>query len=159
MNSVRFISDLHLGHENICKFEGSNRGNCKTVEEHDEWIISQWNSVVQKTDLVWVLGDVAFTKEGLAKVKRLKGTKKLVLGNHDTFGNEEYLKYFGKLYGFTKYKGMWLSHAPIHECSLRSMKNIHGHLHSSKIDDPRYICVSVEQLGGIPRTLEELRAY
>lgn len=156
MSVVRFISDLHLGHNKICEFEGHNRNNCKTVEEHDEWIISQWNSVVTKRDLTWVLGDVAFNKEGLEKVKRLNGVKHLIFGNHDRESLEEYLKVFNKVHGFMKYKNFWLSHAPIHHGSLRNKMNIHGHLHSSEVRDPRYYCVSVEKLQGKPKSIDDL---
>ena len=57
MRTVRFISDLHLGHKSICTFSGKERGGVTTVEEHDRYIIEQWNSVVQKNDLVWVYRD------------------------------------------------------------------------------------------------------
>ena len=89
MSKVFFISDLHLGHKNILSFAGDYRGG-DTVEEHDEWIVDQWNSVVGKRDVVYVLGDVAFTREGLAKCNRLVGNKKLILRNHDNFPLEEY---------------------------------------------------------------------
>lgn len=155
--NIFFIADLHLGHDNICEYEGINRGNPKTVEEHDDWIIYQWNSIVKKSDLVWVLGDVAFTLEGLKKVKKMNGNKHLILGNHDIFTYVEYCKYFNKVHGFMKYKGMWLSHAPIHEESLRNKINVHGHIHSKTINNPNYICVSVEPLNGIPINLEEIK--
>lgn len=156
MSVVRFISDLHLGHKKICEFEGPNRGNSTTVEEHDAWVVSQWNSVVGKRDIIWVLGDVAFTYGGLTTIKSLNGIKKLVLGNHDQFVMTDYLQVFTEVFGFIKYKGHWLSHAPIHEDSLRGCKNIHGHLHSKVLPDDRYICVSVENLKGLPKTLEQL---
>jgi calcineurin-like phosphoesterase family protein len=154
--SVFFIADLHLGHNNICKYEENNRGQCTNVEEHDEWIINRWNSVVTKSDLVWVLGDVAFNTEGLKKVRRLNGSKHLILGNHDGYSLQKYLQYFNKIHGFIKYKNMWLSHAPIHPASLRGLKNIHGHTHSWKPMGSQYKCVSVEQLNGVPLSLEEI---
>jgi len=154
---VFIISDLHLGHKKILEFEGTNRGGDNTFT-HDEWIIEQWNSVVSKRDLVIVLGDVAFSREGLEKVSRLKGTKHLVLGNHDKYQIEEYQKYFRIKPSLYKYKGFWLSHAPIHPHELRGMKNIHGHVHSQSIKDgmfiydydPDYINVCVEACDGVP---------
>lgn len=154
--SIFFIADLHLGHKNIVNYTGEFRGQCKTPDEHDDWIVYQWNSVVRKTDLVWVLGDVAFTKEGLKNLKRMNGTKHLILGNHDLFPLRQYYEYFHKIHGFMKYKGYWLSHAPINTGSLRGLKNIHGHLHTGKIDDSNYICVSVEHLNGMPLALYEI---
>jgi calcineurin-like phosphoesterase family protein len=90
--------------------------------------------------------------------KKLNGVKHLILGNHDEFAIDEYFKVFNKVHGFVKYKGCWLSHAPIHPNSLRGKINIHGHMHSNALDDSRYICVSVEKCNGIPITFDAIRA-
>jgi calcineurin-like phosphoesterase family protein len=39
-----------------------------------------------------------------------------------------------------------------YECDI----NIHGHTHSEVVDDPRCRCVSVEQIGFVPVTLESI---
>lgn len=158
MSKVYFISDLHLGHKKICEFSGELRGGCKTVEEHDAWIVEKWNSVVTKQDLVWVLGDVCFDKEKLPLLKTMKGSKHLILGNHDEFKLEEYGKYFNKVHGFAKYKGVWLSHPPIHPQELRGKFNIHGHVHHKTVNDPSYISVCVEASGGVPQSWDSLVA-
>lgn len=147
--NIRFISDLHFEHTNIGKWRG--------IENHDEWLIEQWNSVVKPQDLVWVLGDVAFRRKGLKKVKHLNGTKHLILGNHDTYPLKDYLEYFNKIHGFMKYKGFWLSHCPISAGHLRGLKNIHGHTHSSNMFVADYVCVCVEAVNGKPITLEEIQ--
>ena len=159
MSTIRFISDLHLGHRSIVKFSGPERGGVTTVDEHDAWIVSQWNSVVAKNDLVWVLGDVCFDKAKLPLLKRMKGNKHLILGNHDEFGIDDYLEYFNKIHGFMKYKGFWISHSPIHPIELRGKKNIHGHVHKNSIPDSNYINVSVEAIQGKPISIEEIRSY
>lgn len=158
MSKVFFIGDLHFGHKNIVKYEGISRGNVESLEEHDDWIISQWNSVVTKHDLVWVLGDVAFNKEGLKKVSLLNGSKHLILGNHDVFSVQSYLQYFNKIHGFMNYKGFWISHCPIHPDSLRGLVNIHGHTHSRYLPDKRYFCVSVEQSNGVPVDFSQIES-
>lgn len=150
MSRVFFISDLHLGHKRIVEFSGVQRGNVKTLEEHDAWIVDSWNRVVTKQDLVWILGDVCFDKTKLPLLKELRGSKHLILGNHDEFKLEEYQLYFNKVHGFQKYKGVWLSHAPIHPEQLRGTWNIHGHVHRNSLTDLRYINVSVEALNGVP---------
>lgn len=157
MAKVRFISDLHLGHKSICNFAGHARGDCRNVDEHDEWIVKQWNSVVSKNDLVWVLGDVAFNKHKLPLLNRMKGNKHLILGNHDKFSLDMYRPYFNRIHGFQKYKGIWLSHAPIHSQELRGLPNVHGHLHLDKVNDPRYLCVSVEHVHGRPISFDEIK--
>jgi calcineurin-like phosphoesterase family protein len=158
MSKVLFISDLHLGHDKIHEFAAGYRGNCKNVDEHSEYIIEQWNSVVTKHDLVYVNGDVCFKKEYMPQLTKLNGTKHLILGNHDKFSLAEYLKYFNKIHGFSKYKGQaWLSHAPVHPQSLRGLFNIHGHVHQNSLDDLRYINISVEALNGRPVEWEMLK--
>lgn len=155
---VFIISDLHLGHNKILDFSPCRGGN--NTESHDELIIEQWNSVVSKRDLVIVLGDVAFSREGLRKVSRLKGTKHLILGNHDKYQIGEYQNYFTIKPSLYKYKGFWLSHAPIHPDELRGLVNIHGHVHSKTIQlrhygggylpDNNYVNVCVENCNGVP---------
>ena len=158
MTTIRFIADLHLGHNTIHEKAGRYRNNCKSVDEHDDWIIYQWNSVVKKTDLTWVLGDVAFKKTHLEKLKKMNGVKHLILGNHDLYSLDLYSKYFNKIHGFMKYKGFWLSHAPMQW--TRSLINIHGHTHHVKswsVTDVFRFCVSVEALNGVPISIEEIR--
>ena len=54
---IWFTADLHLAHKNIINL--CNRP-FKSVEEMDETIINNWNSVVRENDDVYVVGDFAF---------------------------------------------------------------------------------------------------
>lgn len=161
MSNVFFISDLHFGHRNILKFSPTRGGD--TVEEHDEWLLEQINSTVKKRDVLWLLGDLAFSREGLEKVSKIHCQKHIILGNHDVYPVADYLKLGTLRPGLWKYKGFWLSHAPIHKDELRGKPNIHGHVHSQTIqsifpiDDPNYINVCVEPLNGKPINIEEIR--
>ena len=88
MSNIFFTSDLHFGHKNLLKF--TNPRPFKTIEEHDEALINNWNSVVKQNDKVYVLGDVAlnFDSDELeSKLIRLNGDKYLILGNHDRAKN------------------------------------------------------------------------
>lgn len=78
-----FTSDLHFGHANIQSYCPTRPGT--TVPEMNEILIDNWNDTVGRDDTVWVLGDVAMGKiaESLPLVKRLRGTKLLIPGNHD----------------------------------------------------------------------------
>lgn len=154
--NIFFISDLHLGHKNIIKFSRDYRVGL-TIEEHNEWLVSQWNSVVGKGDIVYVLGDVAFGHENLKYLDQMKGQKFLIRGNHDGGDISVFKPYFQNIYGLLKYKGFWLSHAPIHPASLRNLFNLHGHVHQNTLEDLRYINVSVEALNGIPISLDTLK--
>jgi calcineurin-like phosphoesterase family protein len=158
MSNVFFIGDTHFGHRKILDFEPSRRQLGDTIEAHDEELVRRWNAVVSKKDVVWHLGDVAWGSAALEICGRLNGIKKLMLGNHDHYPSEKYLRYFSKLYGYAQLKtGEVLSHVPMHPHSLeRWGVNIHGHLHSKTMEDPRYICVSCERIGFTPIAYEEL---
>ena len=160
MSIVRFIADLHLGHENMTKRRGFS-----TVEEHDEHIIAQWNSVVHKRDVTYILGDVTMEKSSpYPLLDRLNGIKHIVLGNHDRRQDTKKLfEYAESVGGMINYKGVFLTHCPIHsdELDYGIGKNIHGHIHDKVVmlngcPDPRYFCVSCEQVDYKPKSLEEL---
>jgi calcineurin-like phosphoesterase family protein len=144
MGQVFVISDLHFGHKRIVEF-GHRVG--PTVKEHDAWLVDAWKSTVDKRDMVFVLGDVAMTKESLAVYGTLPGYKKLVLGNHDNYPVTDYMAVFGKIMpGLFNYKTMWMSHAPIHPNELYARPNVHGHVHHHTVPDKRYLNVSVDAL-------------
>lgn len=77
-----FTADLHLGHDNIRRY--CNRP-FDSVELMDARIITNWNSVIQPEDDVWIVGDFAFGKADAWSnyLSRLMGRKHLILGNHD----------------------------------------------------------------------------
>lgn len=157
-NRIWLISDTHFGHSNILKYEPVLRP-FKTIQQHDEELIYRWNHVVKPDDTVWHLGDVAFGRENLEVLDRLNGRKNLVPGNHDAYGWELYLKRFNKVLPYAKLGGAFLSHVPIHECQFsRVVGNIHGHMHSKTVNDPRYVNVSVEQTDLAPILLEKVLA-
>jgi calcineurin-like phosphoesterase family protein len=162
MSKKWVISDLHLGHKNILTFSGPLRGGT-SPEQHDEWVISQINSVVKKCDLLYILGDVALDRESLKKVSRIRGQKILIRGNHDIYSTQEYLQHFQQVYGLVSLKGtFWLSHAPIHPQELRDRYNIHGHVHQHSVlledgtPDPRYINACIETTYGVPQSIDDL---
>ena len=72
MSGLFFIGDTHFGHHKIAVLRGFG-----SVQEHDEYLIEQWNATVRKRDTVWHLGDVLFGKHSFACLERLNGTKKL----------------------------------------------------------------------------------
>lgn len=154
MNRVWVIADTHFGHSRILEFEPEARP-FSSIEEHDEEIIDRWNGVVKQRDTVWHLGDVAFGKKNINLISRLKGIKRLVLGNHDR--HPELLDLFDSVHGSAVYHDCIFTHIPVHPGQFyRFRKNIHGHVHSKSLDDPRYINVSVEITGLYPALLKEL---
>jgi calcineurin-like phosphoesterase family protein len=168
MSTVRFIADLHIGHESMAKKRGF-----ATVEEHDEHIIKLWNQVVAKRDVTYILGDLTMEKSNYDFLNRLNGKKRVVAGNHDMPAHTKNL--FDKvesISGIVQYKGIFLTHCPVHpmEMDYRIKKNIHGHIHEKRVmksikifgftlfsrPDNRYICVSCEHVNYSPKTLVEL---
>lgn len=81
---IYFTSDCHFNHKNILAYEPESRPFA-TIEEMNEVIIANWNSVVTAEDEVWVLGD--FFMGQLIAIEpildRLNGKIHLVRGNHD----------------------------------------------------------------------------
>jgi calcineurin-like phosphoesterase family protein len=169
MSVVRFIADLHLSHTNMAIKRGF-----KDSIEHDEYIISQWNKVVNKRDTTYILGDITMeSSKPYPLLARLNGVKHVVGGNHDKRQHiKELLKYVESVTGMVSYKGMFLTHCPIHPMELqhRVTRNIHGHIHENVVEKPvyeygnmvgttideRYICVSCEHVDFQPKTLKEL---
>lgn len=145
---IYVIADTHFGHRKIVGFEPDYRP-FNNIEEHDRTLVERWNQVVRPKDTVWHLGDVLFAMHKTGEILgSLNGIKRLILGNHDRFPLEMYAKYFSKIYGAAPFGQCILTHVPVHpnQVEYRFMKNIHGHMHSKKLDDSRYVCVSVEQL-------------
>ena len=84
---IWFTSDTHFGHANVIKFDNRPFTN---IDEHDQGLIKNWNSVVGKGDVVYHLGDVMSHKRNEWFDNRLDevlgalhGTLILILGNHD----------------------------------------------------------------------------
>lgn len=164
-----FIADLHLGHRNMAIKRGF-----KDEHEHDEFIIQRWNSVVNKRDTVWILGDVTMEKSSNYELlRRLRGFKKVILGNHDQPQHvPKLLLHVNSVSGMMKKKfheerlTTFLTHCPIHTREFvkgRVKLNIHGHIHEYKVkkffrlfEDKRYINVSCEQVDYTPKTIKEL---
>jgi calcineurin-like phosphoesterase family protein len=176
VSNVFFISDTHFFHHKVLEFVAKDRP-FSNVEEMNEAIVDRWNKTVTKRDTVYHLGDVCFGHvENLNIIRRLRGNKKLILGNHDKYKAEHYLDVgFGSIHGAKPYDGYLLTHVPIHPDQFYRWKgNVHGHLHSSVVmkevlvetgigsmhdtePDPRYWNVSCEQNNLTPIAWEELK--
>lgn len=158
------ISDLHLGHSKIMDYSPKRLGTDgkESIQEHDAILEVRWNSTVKPNDVVYVLGDVAFTSEALQKFKNWHGKKILVRGNHDDKDEQLYRDIFYKIHGIIKINRVWLSHAPIHPAELRGCPNVHGHVHENiirgqyNIADKRYRAVCIEQNKGWPENFDRV---
>lgn len=155
---VRFISDLHFGHENLAK----NLRGFDSAIEHDEFIIQSWNDVVTNSkDITYILGDITMEHSKFYYLlDRLIGIKHVILGNHDRRQDvKKLLNNVDSVSGMINYKKQFiLSHCPVHptELDYRYSHNIHGHVHANTLGDKRYINVCCEVIDYKPKTIEEL---
>jgi len=170
---IWIVSDTHFGHANILNFTDSNTGlkvrpEFDTVEQMNECMIENWNSVVKQGDIVYHLGDVLFGDKENFKVMwpKLKGSKRLIVGNHDDIPFLSSGGFFKKVLMWRMFPefGLLMSHVPLHENSLwrgkdqdKQMVNVHGHIHQNPSPEGPYKCVCVEQINYTPVNIEELR--
>ena len=144
---VFFVADTHFGDAALVQ---RRRTMFRSVEDHDEALISRWNEVIAEADEVWHLGDFAAdaSREHCAAVfSRLKGRKHLVRGNHDTNrvlqlpwaeppvesarisvedGNGQPLRLFLSHYPHRSWPGFW-----------REARHLYGHTHACLPDTSR----------------------
>lgn len=163
MSIVYFTSDLHFGHKNILKY----RPIAETTEEHDNLITENILSILNKKDILWILGDVCFDMERwhyIEKIANYVGGLRIVLGNHDLeMAKAPKITDFIQLpnlriFGCITYKDCWVTHMPINEEEFRNKKyNIHGHTHQYSIPDERYINVSLDVRDYKPISYENIK--
>jgi calcineurin-like phosphoesterase family protein len=159
-----FISDTHFFHTNILRFTGKDGKRIRpfdSLEDMHEYMIEKWNSVVKDNDYVYHLGDVTFQYHGAFNnlMHRLKGKKRLIVGNHDKIWNPALIQNFEKadLWKGFKEHNFTASHMPLPLESLRDGAFcVHGHVHQNTLDKPGYINVSVEVRDYTPVHTDEL---
>lgn len=161
MANSYFISDLHLGHENIIAYSSRPFTD---IDHMTNSLISRWNKKVNLGDTVYILGDVSFfnkieTKKILTK---MLGTKILIGGNHDSdrsIPNEcfQYIASYKEIK--IEQQKIILFHYPIIEFNgFYKEKAIHfyGHTHCGVYNIKSAYNVGAEVLGYEPCTIEEV---
>ncbi len=141
--NIWFTSDNHFSHTNVIKY-------CKrpftSVEEMNETMIQNWNSLVKAGDQIYHLGDFALCKadEATKIVRRLSGQKFMVWGNHDKYTRKD-----------SAFVGHWAWNRDLTEIKINDLRvvlchfamktwnkshygayQLHGHSHGSLKDDP-----------------------
>jgi len=165
VSNIWLISDTHFNHHKILTFEddGVAIRPFASVEEMNEMLIDNWNSVVKPGDKIYHLGDVLFGEDKagwLAKnMPRLTGKKRLIFGNHDDPKNFVGVGHFSQtsLWRFFKEYGLLLTHVPVHPSTMTekrfeggSIVNVHGHTHTHGSPSGPYVSVCVEKIGYTP---------
>ena len=143
---IFFTADTHFGHKNIIRY-------CQRpfvdVDEMNEILITNWNNVVGKEDVIFHLGDFAMggSSEWTRLLQRLNGRIYLIIGNHD-------MKTIGK--GFSRFEHVamqtliniggqriYLNHYPFlcYGGAYRNTWQLFGHVHTNQqstgLDGPR----------------------
>lgn len=166
---IFFTSDLHLGHENVIKYAKRPFANAK---EMDEALVSNWNARIRPNDTVYVVGDVSFHRpEETRKIlRRMNGTKALVLGNHDkklgcldmfVFAKDMYTLKVEDAQAERGLQNIVLCHYAMRvwDKSHYGAWHLYGHSHNSLPDDPTALSidVGVDAQNFAPISYEEVR--
>ena len=150
-----FISDFHVGHANVIRFDGRP---FKDTDEMNETLIKNWNSVVTEDDTVFYLGDLSMRcHPSTVKwfVEQLNGKIHFFMGNHDRIREIRNLNRFEKIWGDDDvmgagmisvkdsdvnrgYQDIILSHYPILSWNKghHGAWHLHGHCHQSMTKNP-----------------------
>lgn len=137
---IFFTADTHFGHKNILKL--CNRP-FKTIEEMNETLIENWNHRVSGMDTVYIVGDMFFRcSDAEAILRRLKGKKRLIVGNHDSswMNKVDLNRYFvsvDRLLEISDGKhALTLCHYPLLTWNhAKKSYMIHGHIHADTSAD------------------------
>jgi calcineurin-like phosphoesterase family protein len=144
--NIFFTSDTHFYHRNILTYCPGRKTLGDSVEEMNEGLITNWNRLVKKDDIVYHLGDFTLTtRVDLIDpiLERLNGRIRLVKGNHD-----KWIKRFDDLKNKDKFDWVRqynrevftidgtnyeivMMHYPFltWDGSSRGSINVHGHAH------------------------------
>lgn len=138
---IFFTSDMHFQHDNIIKFCDRPFAS---VEEMNETLIKNWNSVVGENDIVFNLGDFAWggSKVWNDCIHALNGKHYLIIGNHDDKnlrqGYRDKFEFVGyQMSIIVNGQKIYLNHYPFlcfagcHDKNNRVWQ-LHGHVHTSK---------------------------
>jgi len=158
MSQIFVTSDDHFWHKNIIKYCNrpwnhglDSNGNMiitdQDVLDMNNALIENWNSVVNKQDIVVNLGDFCLggkdkLSENVSKItSKLNGIKYLILGNHDMYNT-----HFYRLNGFSDVYDkpiLWndqfmFSHRPLicrgPQYNNLPFINVFGHVHNNMLD-------------------------
>lgn len=136
VGTIWIYSDPHFGDKELA---AGVKGR-PTAEEQVKMI----NAKVGRKDTLIILGDIG----DIEYAKKLRGYKVLVCGNHDV-GHTKYAEVFDEIYAGPIFIAdrLVLSHEPI---MLDFAFNIHGHNHSSVIQDGKHLNVCSDMIGYTP---------
>ena len=146
MSKIYITSDLHFNHNKDFLYESRGFSN---IEDMNNTIIANWNSIIAPDDDIYILGDLMLggsekMADGLNLIISLNGKLHLIRGNHDT---DTRWKAYGTLHNVVEQKNaiylkynkyhFYLSHYPSITSNFDSDKplkarllNLCGHTHT-----------------------------
>lgn len=158
---ILFSSDTHFGHAKIIEY-------CKRpfrdVSHMHEVLIERWNAVVKPADTVYHLGDFGFGPAVPLVRRRLNGSIRLILGNHDKIRLEDASMFTSidhlKLIDVDKQR-IVLCHYAMRTWQFQSKGawQLYGHSHGNLADDPGLLScdVGVDCWNMFPVSMSQLR--
>ena len=122
---------------------------------HDRMLIDYWNETVRNDDIVWFLGDFVLGGRNVLNdyASKLKGRKRIILGNHDNLKDKDYLEAgfeFVSRWPVVLAQHIILSHTPLPSVPT-GFYNIFGHVHSAaavptQTENTRCVCVERQDM-------------
>jgi len=157
MVNIWFTSDTHYGHFNIMRY--CNRPFV-SVEQMDEAMLENYNSLVKPSDIVYHLGDFGFNTD---VARQLNGRKHLIIGNHDwkllkklqphfVWSRDTFLLKPGNKLEF------WLAHYPHRSWphAYHGSYHLFGHVHGRLPDFGRSCDVGVDVWDYKPAHIDQI---
>lgn len=165
--AIWVTSDWHFCHNQNFIYEPRN---CQSVDEMNQTILTNHNTLVSDDDEVYVLGDLTLNdvEKGLELISQMKGKLHIVCGNHDTAARIEKYKELPNVVSVNnmeiiKYKKWtWvLSHWPTIVGNFDDpapIYNLHGHTHSNdKFSYDKCYSVNPEAHNNKPVLLDDIK--
>lgn len=166
MNKIYFIADLHVGPYNNRTVSLRNfKGDWLS---HTNFVRDNINETCERSDLLYILGDVGFKDmtQGLEDfLKSLRCRKKLVVGNHDSKKQLQKLKDSGIIEDVKDYYNLHLNnnyfhltHYPLREWwhFFENGYHLYGHTHGSLPKYLRSMDVGIDNIGYKPINQHEV---
>jgi len=170
-----FTSDQHFFHKNIIKY--CNRPFIDINNMNTE-IIRRYNHIISDEDTVIHIGDISAGLKGrydelTSIIKKLNGSKHLILGNHDHLSIDKYIEMgFETVKNYMEYEDYFINHYPLientkyttsEELKLNEIfkktkcnKIIHGHSHNIDFGYNRFnVCVDLNNF--LPVSIEDIK--
>ena len=165
--TIFFTAYTHFGHQNIIRH---CKRPWKSAQEMNEELQHRWNAIVGPHDTVYHLGDLGFGNAKrmeplLPLLRSLRGKKRLVPGNHDSYGAlTSYQGIFEILPALTEISSparISLCHYPMMTWnrSHHGSYMFHGHSHGVFFPASGRFDVGVDAWNYKPVAFEELEEY